>query len=420
MNKIWLIIKREYLVRVRKKSFLVMTILGPLLLASIMIIPTYLANQNQEKRIIAISYENSDITNQLIDSEFINFSFIPKLEAENLKNNFFDSKFYALLENKNDTFFLTSNQQISINVKSEIESQLAQILEQHKLKEAGIDLKVLENAKTTIKLSTKIINAKGMSSNSKTEIIMGIGFVSGVLVYMFIFMYGTMVMRGVIEEKTNRVIEVIISSVKPFQLMTGKIFGVALVGLTQFILWIILTIIISSLAEILFLNNNFNSDLNAQQSSVILSEISNINQYLNLEAIFFSFLFYFIVGYLMYSALFSSIGSAVDAEADTQQFILPITIPLIISFILIQPIMENPDGPLAFWMSMIPFTSPIIMMVRIPFGVNSWEIICSMIILIFSFIFFTWIASKIYRVGILMYGKKATFKDLYKWITYKD
>jgi len=259
-----------------------------------------------------------------------------------------------------------------------------------------------------------------MSSNSKTEIIMGIGFVSGVLVYMFIFMYGTMVMRGVIEEKTNRVIEVIISSVKPFQLMMGKIFGVALVGLTQFILWIILTIIISSIAELLFLNNNFNSDLNTQQSSVILSEINNINQYLNLEAIFFSFLFYFIVGYLMYSALFSSIGSAVDAEADTQQFILPITIPLIISFILIQPVMENPDGPLAFWMSMIPFTSPIIMMVRIPFGINSWEIICSMIILICSFIFFTWIASKIYRVGILMYGKKATFKDLYKWITYKE
>ena len=420
MNKIWLIIKREYLVRVRKKSFLVMTILGPLLLASIMIIPTYLANQNQEKRIIAISYENSDITNQLIDSEYINFSFVPKLEAENLKTDFLDSKFYALLECNNDTFFLTSNQQISINVKSEIESQLAKILEHHKLKEAGIDLKVLENAKTTIKLSTKVINEKGMSSNSKTEIIMGIGFVSGVLVYMFIFMYGTMVMRGVIEEKTNRVIEVIISSVKPFQLMIGKIFGVALVGLTQFILWIILTIIISSLAEVLFLNNNFNSDLNAQQSSVILSEISNINQYLNLEGIFFSFLFYFIVGYLMYSALFSSIGSAVDAEADTQQFILPITIPLIISFILIQPIMENPDGPLAFWMSMIPFTSPIIMMVRIPFGVSSWEIICSMTILVLSFIFFTWIASKIYRVGILMYGKKATFKDLYKWINYKE
>ena len=420
MNKIWLIIKREYLVRVRKKSFLIMTILGPLLLASVMIIPTYVANQNQEKRIIAVSYENFDITNQLIDSKYINFSFVPKLEAENLKNNFLDSKFYALLENKNDTFFLTSNQQISINIKSEIESQLAKILEHHKLKQAGIDLKVLENAKTTIKLSTKIINEKGMSSNSKTEIIMGIGFVSGVLVYMFIFMYGTMVMRGVIEEKTNRVIEVIISSVKPFQLMIGKIFGVALVGLTQFIRWITLTIIISSLAEVLFLNNNFNSDLNAQQSSVILSEISNINQYLNLEAIFFSFIFYFIVGYLMYSALFSSIGSAVDAEADTQQFILPITIPLILSFILIQPIMENPDGPLAFWMSMIPFTSPIIMMVRIPFGVNNWEIICSMIILICSFILFTFIASKIYRVGILMYGKKATFKDLYKWINYKE
>ena len=208
--------------------------------------------------------------------------------------------------------------------------------------------------------------------------------------------------------------------VKPFQLMMGKILGVALVGFTQFVLWIILTVVISTLAEFLFLDvSSMAAEMNNQDQSIILTEINNLTGGINLMQIFLSFLFYFIAGYLMYSSLFAAVGSAVDAEADTQQFILPITIPLILAFILIQPIMENPDGILAFWMSMIPFTSPVIMMVRLPFGVPDWELILSMLILITSFILTTLMAAKIYRVGILMYGKKPTYKELWKWLTYK-
>ena len=191
-------------------------------------------------------------------------------------------------------------------------------------------------------------------------------------------------------------------------------------GLTQFVLWILLTLLISTIAEFVFLDvSSMASEMSEQNQSIILAEISNLTGGINLMQIFLSFMFYFMAGYLMYSSLFAAVGSAVDAEADTQQFILPITIPLILAFILIPPIMDNPDGTLAFWMSMIPFTSPVIMMVRLPFGVANWELILSMFILIASFILTTWMAAKIYRIGILMYGKKTTYKELWKWLTYK-
>ena len=248
---------------------------------------------------------------------------------------------------------------------------------------------------------------------------MGIGFISGILIYMFIFMYGTMVMRGVIEEKTSRIVEIIISSIKPFQLMMGKILGVALVGLTQFILWILLTIIMATVAELTFLDaNSMATTMSTDEQSIILTQLTSITGGINLTQIFLSFIFYFLAGYLMYSSLFAAVGSAVDAEADTQQFILPITIPLILAFVLIQPIMDNPEGSLAFWMSIIPFTSPVIMMVRLPFGVDNWELLLSAGILIGSFIASTWLAGRIYRTGILMYGKKASYKELWKWLKY--
>jgi ABC-2 type transport system permease protein len=420
MRKIWLIIKREYLVRVRKKSFIVMTLVGPLLIVALMIVPVYLANESQEERMIAISEEVLGFSKQLEDTEYLHFTIIPEVEAEQLKTDFSESPYYALLHIVEDSFTLYSNQQISLTVSSAIENQLEQIIEHKKLKALGIDLQLLEEVSTSINITTKIISEDGNSVQSQTKASMGIGFFSGILIYMFIFMYGTMVMRGVIEEKTSRIVEVIISSVKPFQLMMGKILGVALVGLTQFVLWILLTIIISTIAEFAFLDmSSMAADMSDQDQSLILAEISNLTGGINLMQIFASFIFYFLAGYLMYSSLFAAVGSAVDAEEDTQQFILPITIPLILSFILIQPIMENPDGTLAFWMSMIPFTSPVIMMVRLPFGVANWEIALSMCILIASFVFTTWLAAKIYRVGILMYGKKATYKELLKWISYK-
>ena len=421
MRKIWLIIKREYLVRVRKKAFIVMTIVGPLLMAALMIVPTYLANETQELRTIAIEEDGFEFTNQIEDTDFLHFSKIPTEEATLLKNDFSESNYYALLYIEGDYFTLYSNQQISLTVSKTIENQLEQIIEHQKLKAAGIDLAILSEAQSTVHISTKIITEGGGTTNSKAEASMGIGFVCGILIYMFIFMYGTMVMRGVIEEKTSRIVEVIISSVKPFQLMMGKILGVALVGLTQFALWILLTIAIASVAELMFMDaSSMTTELNSTQQSILLSELSNLTGGINLMQIFVSFIFYFLAGYLMYSSLFAAVGSAVDAEADTQQFVLPITIPLILAFILIQPIMENPDGPLAFWMSIIPFTSPVIMMVRLPFGVANWELALSMCVLILSFVLTTYLAGKIYRTGILMYGKKTSYKELWKWLSYKE
>mgnify|MGYP003952960331 CR=1 FL=1 len=422
MRKIWLIIKREYLVRVRKRSFIVMTILGPLLMASVIILPTFLAMQGHDERFIALYEPNDFFSKQLTDTDNLHFVKIPSQEINTIKDDFNASPYYAILYINDVTdFTLYSNKQVSLSVEKEIENKLSDIMQREKLKQAGIDLQILKQTDTKIKLETIIIGDDGETSGN-AEVSFGIGFISGILIYMFIFMYGTMVMRGVIEEKTSRIVEVIISSVKPFQLMMGKIVGVALVGLTQFLLWVVLTIIISSFAEILFFDMSSISSENMaieSEESVIVTGVLNSLSGINIPQLIFSFIFYFLGGYLLFSALFAAVGSAVDAEADTQQFILPITIPLIISFILIQPIMDNPDGTLAFWMSMVPFTSPVIMMVRLPFGVSNTELLISMILLIIGFIATTLLAAKIYRTGILMYGKKASYKELWKWLTYR-
>jgi len=258
---------------------------------------------------------------------------------------------------------------------------------------------------------------------------------------MFIFMFGTQVLRGVIEEKTSRIIEVIISSVKPFQLMMGKIIGVAFVGLTQFVLWIILTLSFITIAQTA-LSDSFNFNKTEKELVVnnktinneVLTQISTDKQFknqeingilesissFNYELIILSFLFYFLFGYLLYAALFAAVGSAVDSEADTQQFMLPITIPLIFGILMSQYVINNPEGSLAFWLSIIPFTSPIIMMVRIPFGVPMFDLVLSMFMLIAGFVCCTWFAAKIYRTGILMYGKKVNFKELWKWIRFSS
>ena len=423
MNKIWLIIKREYLVRVRKRSFIIMTILGPLLMAGIIILPTYLAMQGHDKRTIALYEENIFFSSKLEDTDNLHFVKIPFEEVNIIKEDFAESPYYALLDIKDaKNFTLYSNQQVSLSVQNEIENKLSDIIQRQKLELAGIDLQILEGVTTEIEVETIIIGEEGETTGN-AEVSFGISFMCGILIYMFIFMYGTMVMRGVIEEKTSRIVEVIISSVKPFQLMMGKILGVALVGLTQFMLWIILTIIISAFAEVLFFDMSAiateNSEM-GQEQSVIVSELLKSLAGINIAQLLISFVFYFLGGYLLYSALFAAVGSAVDAEADTQQFILPITIPLILSFILMQPVMDNPDGVLAYWLSLIPFTSPIIMMVRLPFGVNNSELILSMALLVAGFLATTLFAAKIYRTGILMYGKKASYKELWKWITYRN
>ena len=420
MNKIWLIISREYLVRVKKKSFIVMTILGPILMAALLVTPTILSMQDQQNRLIAITEKNIDFLEPLNKIENTQFTIIPNEEFELLKKDFSQTGYYAVLDKNEDQFYLLSDQQISLSVKKSIADKIEKIIERDKLKLAGIDLEVLKASETKINIQTKIVTLDGENINSSTEGSMGIGFITGILIYMFIFMYGTMVMRGVIEEKTNRIVEVIISSVKPFQLMMGKIIGVALVGLTQFILWIVLTIALASLAELfLFSPNELISQANSAENTEMISKITSLVGGINFIQIMLCFMFYFMSGYLLYSSLFAAVGSAVDAEADTQQFILPITIPLLLAIMLIQPVMDNPDGTLAFWMSMIPFTSPVIMMVRLPFGVENWELIISMLSIMIGFVATTFLAAKIYRTGILMYGKKISYKELWKWLSYK-
>jgi len=394
-----------------------MTILGPILMAALFIVPTYLSMRGLETQQIVVSEKGNLFSEKLEDNEIVQFSKIPEMETERLKKNFGSSPYYALLiisdSNSQNRFTIYSSQHISLSVKNNIESQISKINERKKLEEADIDIEILNSLFSEIEIMSVIIDEQGDESKGSSEMSSAIGFITAFLIYLFIFMYGSMVMRGVIEEKTSRIVEVIISSVRPFQLMMGKIVGVALVGLTQFVLWILLTYSIASLFEVVFMNSN-------NQSEIITGILSSVGQ-INLSSIVISFLFYFIGGYLLYSSLFAAIGSAVDTESDTQQFVLPITIPLILSLVMIEPIMSNPDGTLAIWLSIIPFSSPIIMMVRLPFGgVESWEIIISAIVLICTFLSTTYIASKIYRVGILMYGKKNSFKELIKWISYKN
>src|SRR5690606_22308443 len=302
------------------------------------------------------------------------------------------------------------------------------------LKEAGIDQETLESINPNVRITTLEITETG-EKESHAGIAMGIGMAAAMLIYLSLFIYGAQVMRGVIEEKNNRIVEVIISSVRPFQLMMGKIVGIGLVGLTQFFLWIILSgalmtagsLIISSQMPDISTEQMTSAAgaANASQMSNLaqdnfMGDIQSVLNGINFLYIIGFFLVFFLGGYLLYSALFAAVGSAVDNETETQQFMLPITMPLLFTYVMaFSLLVRDPHGPLSFWLSMIPFTSPIAMMVRIPFGVPLWEILLSIGLLIGGFILTTWVAARIYRVGILMYGKKASYKELIKWFSYK-
>jgi ABC-2 type transport system permease protein len=458
MKKILLIIKREYLTRVKKRSFIVMTILGPLLMAAIVIVPVWLATNSNEIKTIAVLDQTGLFTGKFKDSDNIKFHYLTT-DLQNAKENFSKSGDYALLFIPKSEVSLPVNaiiyadKQVTMNVKSYIKNVMSKQIEELKLEAKLADLQqvsgqkitlddILRSIKTNIDISTIKINEGGDEQKSYTEISMVIGLFSGILIYFFIFMFGSQVMRGVIEEKTNRIIEVIISSVKPFQLMMGKIVGVALVGLTQFLLWVVLTFIIitavvtpltsktqgsagSALTEQVLKSNaaNISPDkaadiVKSTEGQEGVNEVLDALNSINFPVMIGAFIFYFLFGYLMYAALFAGIGGAVDSEADTQQFMLPLTAPLILSMVLIQFIVQEPDGPMSFWLSIIPLTSPVVMMVRIPFGVPYFQVFLSMALLVLGFLGTTWVASKIYRTGILMYGKKISYKELWKWLRY--
>ncbi|RNI25737.1 ABC transporter permease [Rufibacter latericius] len=435
MDKIWLVFQREYLVRVRKKSFIVMTILGPLLMALVMIVPIWLATMSDDTKVVQVLDESGYLKGKLTSTEELKFVTVPG-PVEQAKQVYLTSEDAALLyipkinlENPQG-IQLFSQKSTSLAMKSSLEKQVRQELEEVKFVNSGIDQQVLDKIKAPVSIRTVNLSVEGEKS-SDVGVTTGVGFIGAFLVYLFIFIYGAQIMRGVIEEKTSRILEVMVSSVKPFQLMAGKILGIAAVGLTQFILWIILTSAVSTGVASTFDMKRFSDEQIGQtvqgmekerdvQQAQEINELFSATQNLNYPLLLGSFLFYFLGGYLLYGALFGAVGAAVDSETDSQQFMLPITVPLILSFIVAQTIIiKNPNGPVAFWMSMIPFTSPVVMMLRMPFGVPTWELLLSMFFLIAGFIGTIWVAARIYRVGILMYGKKVNYRELSKWLFYK-
>ena len=444
MGKISLIIQREYLTRVRKRSFIIMTILGPLLMAGVAIVPVWLASANESVRSIVVLDETGMMDYQLQSNPTIQFSY-SHVSLEEAKRNLEKSDNYALVyipKAQDDNLIVTqrsiklySTNQVSLNVKIYIENQLEKQLERTMLKANGVDKDLVSSIEKTVKVSIQNVDLSQKDNKDKSndvEVSTALGAFAGILIYFFIFLFGSQVMRGVIEEKSNRIVELIISSVKPFQLMMGKIIGIALVGLTQFLLWVILTASIYTV----FLNTVVKEKFSADKIEMLMKKspdgtavedidqlienqmvVERINQ-INWLLIIPCFIFYFLGGYLLYGAMFAAVGAAVDNDADTQQFVLPITIPLIFSFVMAQTVLNDPTGVMARWLSIIPLTSPIVMMVRLPFQVPVWELVLSMVMLVLGFIFTTWIAGKIYRTGILMYGKRVTWREMARWLRY--
>ncbi len=451
MNKIYLVIKREYLSRVKKKSFIIMTLLAPVFLAGIIIVPAWLmSRETTDVKKIAVVGEGSRLFYEKIPStNSLKFDFLTDANPEDIKNDFSEQGYYGVLMiSPKITYIpnaveLYSQKQPTMEITSYISNALEKEIEREKLEAYNIEDidKILKEVKSDVKVQTILISDVGEEKKTSTGLAMGIAYISGLMIYMLTFIFGAQVMRGVIEEKTSRIVEILISSVKPFQLMMGKILGIALVGLTQFVLWVILTLAIVGIAQAALLPD---MKAGSTQNQMVESIMSGVNESageqvqaiqpqlnelqsllesiksMNWVLIIGSFIVYFLGGYLLYASLFAAVGSAVDNESDTQQFMMPITIPLLFGLFVSMSAFQNPDSSIVYWCSFIPFTSPMVMMARIPFGVPGWELALSMIILLLSFLGTAWLAAKIYRTGILMYGKKPTYKEMFKWLRYKN
>jgi ABC-2 type transport system permease protein len=437
MNKIGLIIKREYLTRVRKRSFLIMTFLGPILMAAIYIIPIMLAlNSSDEKMRVAVVDESHWFEDRFNDTQKHTFVLMPGQPIDSVKemvkSGIFDMALYVPPTQLNipSNAIVYSLRQVPMEVEAYISNVMEKEIEEQKLMANGVDPEIVNAVKTNVNLQIMRMDEKGNEKETFTKVQFTLGIILAMLVYMFIIFFGGQVMQGVAEEKTNRIIEVIISSVKPFQLMMGKVIGVSLVALTQFVLWVLLTGVFYvgfsayvgiSHPDMLSQGTVMTQEITSNDimSNEGVQSILQIAQSIDFGTIITCFLIFFILGYLLYATLYAAIGSLVDNNTDSQQFTLPITVPLIIAIISSFYIINNPDSQLSVWLSMIPFTSPISMMVRIPFGVPIWQVVVSAAILAGTFVLMTWIAAKIYRTGILMYGKKLSYKEIFKWLKYK-
>jgi len=450
MAKITTIIKREYITRVRKKSFIIMTLLIPVIFGGMIGISVLIMeNQDKDFKKIAIIEDGSDLFRNVIpDTKDVDFEYLDNVSLDDLKNTFEEAGYYGVLFispqviSIPNAIQLISNKQPPLDLLNHIERSLEKDIEREKLLNYNIDNleDILKSVKTNVSVQTIRIDENGEIKETNTGIAMALAYLGAFLMYMVVLLFGVQVMRGVTEEKNNRIVEVIISSVKPVELMMGKILGIALVGLTQFTVWIVLTTAIivavkssvlpadqQQLTEIsqsvmsqaaneqLAINDISDSSAQAEEFSKLFNNLLNAPWTL----IIISFIFYFIFGYLLYASIFAAIGSAVDNETDTQQFMFPIMLPIILGLFVAMGTMQNPESSLSFWFSMIPLTSPIVMMARIPFEVPVWEIVLSLTILIGTFIGFVFMAAKIFRVGILMYGKKVSYKEIWKWLRYK-
>lgn len=432
MNKIFLVIQREYLSRVKKKSFLIATLLTPLIFPAIMGVFVWIAmneKENQSLRIIEVidetdlffmeSSEQYAFTSSIEDpeeakrmvqqGERYGFLFIPKMDLDSPQG----IQFYGV-ENP------------SLSLMEYLEGALKRKIEDQKLYQQGIDPQVLKEIRTEVSVQSITLGEQGEEKLNDATVNYALGFLSGILIYLFIFVYGNQIMQGVIEEKSSRIVEILVSSLKPFQLMMGKIVGIGAVGLTQFLIWVVLIGTLSSIVMgVLGMQMPQQQAMELAnpefaQATPDASELTSILQVINgidFVTLIVSFIFYFLGGYLLYGALFAAVGSAVDAPSDAQQFMFPITIPLIVAYMgLFVFVLQDPTGSTSFWLSIIPLTSPIAMMGRISYGVPFWELALSMGLLVLGFLFTTWLAGKIYRIGILMHGTKPTYKVLWKWI----
>ena len=471
MSKISLIIQREYLTRIRKKSFIIMSVLGPLIFAAYILIPMYFATlEDKEEKTMVVIDESKLFTEYGDDgpefvipgTEYLTFQVVEGVPIETFRESFDESGYYGILFIPanilaSESSLIYSTKQTSVEISQYLERSMDSEIERLKL--AQHDIEDIERILAEVETSIRVRNIKwtkdGKTQESNTGVVMGLGYLSGMLIFFFIFFFGSQVMRGVIEEKVSRIIEVIVSSVKPFQLMMGKIIGVGLVGLTQFLIWMVLSAVLVTglkaayfpelnrtpteqvVASDLFDPGNGSragsgqgalsasdadpeaADLDAadlDMAQEIFASLRSINAGVMIGA----FLFYFIFGYLLYAAMFAVIGSAVDNETDTQQLIFPVILPLILGIYVMISAINNPDNALSFWFSIIPFTSPVVMMVRIPFGVPWWQVALSGSLLVGTFLGMTWIAGKVYRTGILMYGKKASYREIWKWLRYSS
>lgn len=434
MNKIFLIIRREYTTRIRNKTFILSTILTPLFFIGLIGATTYFSQQNGEELSIGVYDESGIFVSQLKSTENIKYTTVPAAVYDSFVAKKPVDDFNGVLHipqiNVDDPQGVEyiSEKQLGIFSQAQVDDDLNDALEKERMVRANIDTARLAAIRNNeISIRQRLIGEDD-DAEANAGISSAIGYVSGLLIYMLMFIYGTMVMRGIMEEKVSRVAEVMVSSVKPFQLMMGKIIGIGAVGLTQFLIWIALFVLGTTLFGSAMAGHEAHQIAQSQspeKAMVVAGIMKHVTTQINIPMLIGAFLFYFVFGYLFYASLFAAVGSAVNEDPqDAQSMMLPITIPIIFSIIVMTRVIGDPTGSLAVWCSIIPFTSPIIMMARLPFGfpgtVAGWELALSVISMIGGFLFTTWLSAKIYRTGILMYGKKAGWKDMMQWVFRKS